>query len=87
MANGVKKIKDKEVFLFNVITGQLDLALKFNAKRLITSDKNIYDRPNMIVDPVTEELVPCDALPITDDEGNMILADDFNNIDPEDVEE
>lgn len=85
--SGNKKVKDKEVFLFNYVTGEFDLALKFNASRLVTTNDNINGRPLMTVDPVTNELVPTGPLPVTDDEGNMIVADDVHNLLPGEMEE
>lgn len=85
--SGNKKVKDKEVFLFNPVTNELDLALKFNSARIVTTDKNMLDRENLIFDAVSGLHLPMGNLVITDDDGNAVLADEVANLPSEEPEQ
>jgi hypothetical protein len=80
MSSGNKRIKDKEVFLFNQITGELNVALKFNGSRIVTTDNNLLDRENLIYDEISGEYLPMGNLVVTDNDGNVILADEIADI-------
>lgn len=85
--SGNKVVKDKEVFLLNPITGEFDLALSFNASRIVTASENILGRPTMSVDEVTGDLIPLDPLVVTDESGNVILANVVADVDMNEVNE
>lgn len=65
--------KDKEVFLFNPITGQFDMALKFNADRIVTHSLNASGRPLVLFDPVLGVYEDLSHLVVTDKNGNVVV--------------
>lgn len=69
-----KPKKDKEVFLFNPITGELDLALRFNEDRIVTHSNNLAGNPLVVWDESSSEYVPMDDLVVTDDKGNVVVV-------------
>lgn len=67
---------DRKKFVVNPITGELDLISKFNANRIVTNDKNLLDRDNLIYDAVANTHLLMGPLVVTDNDGNVILADE-----------
>lgn len=84
MSSGSKKVKDKEVFLLNPVTGEINVSLKFNSDRIVTTDANALDRENLIFDAVSGQFIPLGNIVITDNDGNVILADEVADIPNED---
>jgi hypothetical protein len=80
MSSGNRSLKDKEIFLLNHVTGEINIALKFNSDRIVTTDLNLLDRENLIFDAVSQKHVSMGNMIITDDDGNVILADDIADI-------
>lgn len=66
--------KDKEVVLFNPITGKLDMAIKFNPDRIVTHTANQAGNPLVIYDPSSGLYLPMDALVVTDSDGNVVTT-------------
>lgn len=69
-----KTVKDKETILFNPITGKLDLALKFNADRIVTNERNSAGHLLMTYDAASGLFIPNDPLVVTDNEGNVVVV-------------
>jgi len=74
MAGMIKKIKDREVFLFNPITGQLDLALEFNASRLVTCKRNSAGEIIQEYDLTSDTYTDNSHDVVTDRFGNVLSA-------------
>jgi len=68
-----KREKDKEVFLFNSITGELDLALKFNENRIITHLYNEAGTRLQAYDKNTNMHLDSGPLVVVDRNGNVIV--------------
>jgi hypothetical protein len=68
------KTRDKEVFLFNSITGELDLALKFNENRIVTSLYNAAGNRRVSWDSGSETFVPDGPLIVINKEGNVVVV-------------
>ena len=70
----VKKIKDKEVYLFNAIEGTFDMALKFNVDRILTSNSLPNGGKRLNYDPTTGAYFDAGPDIITDNDGNVIVS-------------
>jgi hypothetical protein len=68
-----KREKDKEVFLFNPVTGELDLALKFNENRIITHLYNEAGTRLQTYDKNTDSHLDSGPLVVIDVNGNVIV--------------
>lgn len=68
------RIKDKEVFLFNPLTGELDLALKFNADRIVTNERNEAGNLLAAYDHVSGTHIGIDPLVVVDNDGNVVTV-------------
>lgn len=70
----VKTVKDFEKILINYITGKLDLAIEFNANRIVTHERGITGRPLMDYDAALDRHVVAGPRAITDNDGNVIVV-------------
>lgn len=68
-----KREKDKEVFLFNPVTGELDLALKFNENRIITHLYNEAGTRLQTYDKNTGLYLDSGPYVVIDINGNVIV--------------
>ncbi|MEM4379127.1 MAG: hypothetical protein QXL01_00370 [Thermoplasmatales archaeon] len=78
----IKKIKDREVFLFNPITGQLDLALEFNTSRIVTCKRDSFGEVLREDDVFNNSSIENSHDIVTDRLGNVIsgkFIDDIAN--------
>lgn len=64
--------RDQEVLLFNALTGNLDLALKFNADRIITHSLNPIGHQLASYDPAASTYFSMDFVVVTDNAGNVV---------------
>jgi len=69
-----KTVKDKETILFNPITGKLDMALKFNADRIVTNERNSAGTLLMTYEARSGLFIPQDPLVVTDNNGNVVVV-------------
>jgi hypothetical protein len=66
-------VKDKEVYLFNVFTGNLDLALKFNENRIVTHQYNAAGDLLKTYDTRSAMQIDLGFLVVTDNDGNVVV--------------
>jgi hypothetical protein len=71
---GVKKLHDKEVYLFNAVENTLDLTLRFNENRIVTARNLPNGNKRMIYDPVLDVYYEDGPTVVTNDDGNVIVA-------------
>ena len=64
--------QDKQKFLFNPVTGQLDLVLQFNPDRILTASLNSAGQPRLIWDPVSSTFIEDGATVVVDNAGNVV---------------
>lgn len=67
-------LKDKEVILFNPITGNFDLALKFNENRIVMHAYNSAGNPLVTYDVPSGQYIPGEYLTVTDNNGNVVVV-------------
>jgi hypothetical protein len=70
----IKKIKDKEVYLFNAIEGAFDMAIKFNVDRILTSGSLPNGAKRLNYDPTANVYYDAGPEIITDNDGNVIVS-------------
>lgn len=69
-----KTVKDKEVLLFNYLTGKFDLSLKFNPDRIVTHELNSAGSLLMTFDSRSGQHIPQDPLVVVDNQGNVVVV-------------
>jgi hypothetical protein len=74
------KIKDKQKFVFNPLTGNFDLVLKFNEDQIVTSDYNAAGSPFLTYDLLSDSYINDYDQPVVDEEGNLVIANDQENV-------
>lgn len=70
----MSKIKDKIVILFNPLTGNFDLVLKFNENRIITHQYNAAGNLLMSYDIASGTHIDLGFLTVTDNDGNVVVV-------------
>lgn len=68
-----KKINDEKKYKFNPLTGEFELIVKFNPKRIISHEYNMAGTKNMIYDPASKTHVEMGAQIVIDEEGNVVI--------------
>lgn len=68
------KIKDREVILFNYLTGNFDLSLKFNENRIVTHSYNAAGTLLRTYDSASQTFIESEALVVTDMNGNVVVV-------------
>jgi hypothetical protein len=66
--------KDKEIFLFNPLTGELDLALKYNSDKMVTHERNEAGAPLTAFDTFSGTHLDLGPLVVIDNSGNVVSA-------------
>lgn len=66
--------KDKQSFLFNPLTGNFDLVLKFNENRIVTHGYNSAGGKLMVFDPLSMSHIDLGFLVVTDNDGNVVVT-------------
>jgi len=70
----VANIKDKQAFLFNPITGNFDLVLKFNENRIVTAEYTMSGSKYMTYDSFTMSFIDDGPRVVTDNNGNVVVV-------------
>jgi hypothetical protein len=65
--------KDKQAFLFNPLTGSLDLVLKFNENRIVTHQYNAAGTLLRTYDIASGTEIELGFLTVTDNDGNVVV--------------
>jgi hypothetical protein len=65
-------VKDKEKYVLNPITGELDLVLVFNEDRIITADYNAAGSPFVTYDIYSNSFIMDYDQVVVDEEGNIV---------------
>ena len=68
------KLKDKEVILFNPLTGNFDLALKFNENRIVTHEYNAAGTLLRTWDSASQSHIDMGFIFVTDNLGNVVVV-------------
>jgi hypothetical protein len=66
--------KDKQLLLVNPVTGKLDLVVKFNPDRIVTSQLNTAGGARVVWNPETSSYVSDGATVVIDNEGNVVTT-------------
>jgi hypothetical protein len=66
--------KDKQVFIVNPLTGELEVALSFNADRIVTHEKNAIGNPLLLLDMCFGATQDIAFLIVTDSCGNVVTT-------------
>lgn len=66
------KPKDKEVYLFNALTGELDLALAFNPDRIVTASLNSAGGARTTWDATSNSFISDGPAVVIDNNGNVV---------------
>jgi len=66
--------KDKEIFVLNPITGELDLVRAFNENRIIVSEYNLAGSRRMTYDAFSGTHVDDGPIIVVDNNGNVVVT-------------
>lgn len=69
----LKKKKDKEVFLFNPLTGEFDLSLQFNGDRIVSHQYNSAGTELLVWESSSSSFISMGPLVVFDKKGNVVL--------------
>jgi len=66
--------RDREKFVLNPITGELDLVLVFNENRIITAQYNMAGAPYYTYDAYSNTFIPDGPKVVVDNDGNVVVV-------------
>lgn len=66
--------KDKDKYVFNPFTGNLDAVVKFNPDRIVTNNLNAAGNPRLIWDAASSSFIPDGPDVVVDNNGNVVVV-------------